>query len=287
MLSTSRAPSITRRCIAPQNEAPFRAMSLQTICWGFLGRSGAALVAIAGFLLVFNWWVALVLIIGELAGSLVRIRGAAEQYQWYRRTNHDLVRASYFSSLLTAGTFIPKVRLFGLGGLFVERARRLRERLQHEHQQIVLRRMGADMVMQVSAVAAVYGAFSYVRYQTLTGSITLGDLVMYFAAFQRSQGYLHDILIGLASFYEDNLFLTHISEFLALAPTVRQQQRPVPVPRPLNRYRAGACENSPSQTGPARAGGRLPDRTAWRADRHRGSEWLGQDHPDQADRPPF
>jgi ATP-binding cassette subfamily B protein len=215
-----------------QQEAPLRAMSLQASLLQ-VGRSGAALVAIAGFLLVFNWWVALGLIIGELAGSLVRIRGALEQYLWYRQTNRDEMRARYFSSLLTAGTFIPEIRLFGLGGLFVDRARRLRERLQRERKRIVLRRMWADIVTQVCAVAAVYGAFGYVAYQTLTGSITLGDLVMYFAAFQRSQGYLHEILTGLASFYEDNLFLSHISEFLALAPTVRQPAKPVPVPRPL------------------------------------------------------
>jgi len=58
--------------------------------------------------------------------------------------------------------------------------------------------------------------------------------VMYFAAFQRGQGFLQELLFGLARFYEDNLFLTNVSEFLALQPTVVEPTEPLPVPQPLH-----------------------------------------------------
>ena len=46
--------------------------------------------------------------------------------------------------------------------------------------------------------------------------ITLGDLVMYYQAFQRGQGFLQEMLGGLAGLYEDNLFLSNLYEFLDL-----------------------------------------------------------------------
>jgi ATP-binding cassette subfamily B protein len=215
-----------------QAEAPPRAA---TILANLLqvGRSGVSLVAIAGLLVAFNWWVALVLVIGDIPGALVRIRAAWELYRWQRARTSSEVRVRYFSALLSSHGFIQEMRLFDLGALFVERFRSLRLQLRDERKQLAVRRLSAEMATQVSAMVAMYMAFGFVAYQALGGAITLGDLVMYYAAFQRGQGYLHDLLFGLARFCEDNLFLGDLFHFLALEQTVAEPAAPLPVPRPL------------------------------------------------------
>ncbi len=67
------------------------------------------------------------------------------------------------------------------------------------------------------------------------GRITLGDLVMYFQAFQRGQEYLRQLLRGSAGLYEDSLFLNNLYDFLDLKKRVIEPARPVAVPRPLKR----------------------------------------------------
>jgi ATP-binding cassette, subfamily B, bacterial len=215
-----------------QADAPIRATTILTHVLQ-VARNGISLLAIAGLIVAFQWWLALVLVIGDLPGALVRIRGAWEQYRWLRAQTGTEVRARYYGSLVSSAYWVQEIRHFDLGPVFVERFRALRQQLRHERRQLAVRRLTAELATQVSATVAMFGAYGFVAYQALAGAITLGDLVMYFAAFQRGQGYLHDLLFGLARCYEDNLFLADLGEFLALEPTVVDRPRPRPVPRPL------------------------------------------------------
>jgi ATP-binding cassette subfamily B protein len=58
---------------------------------------------------------------------------------------------------------------------------------------------------------------------------------MYYQAFQRGQGYLRDILGGLANLYEDSLFLANLYEFLDLRSRVAEPSAPRPLPKPMQR----------------------------------------------------
>ena len=50
---------------------------------------------------------------------------------------------------------------------------------------MVTRRAVAEFLSQASAILTIFGALAYMVYRTVQGSITLGDLVMYYQAFQR------------------------------------------------------------------------------------------------------
>lgn len=57
---------------------------------------------------------------------------------------------------------------------------------------------------------------------------------MYYQAFQRGQGFLRDMLGGIARVYENNLFLSNLYEFLDYEPKVLEPEHPVSVPQPIN-----------------------------------------------------
>jgi ATP-binding cassette subfamily B protein len=90
-------------------------------------------------------------------------------------------------------------------------------------------------VTQAGAACGTFGAFAFIAYRTLQGVITLGDMVMYFGAFQRGLGYLRQMLGGVANLYENNLFLTNLFEFLDLEPKVKEPLHPASVPQPMKR----------------------------------------------------
>jgi len=217
-----------------QVEAPERATNILSSLLQ-IGRASVTLVAISGLLFLFHWWVVLVLILGDLPGATVRLRAAWQKYRWERDSTPADRRARYFSMLLSTRYVAQEVRLFGLGNLFARRFQIIRRTLREERKRLVRRHVSADAVAQFGAAIAMFFIYGFIAYQALNGVITLGDVAMYFAAFQRGRGLLRELLFGIARFYENSLFLSEFSEFLALKQHVTEPSDPVPVPMPLGK----------------------------------------------------
>ena len=215
-----------------QREAPYRPTRIVT---GFISifQSSISLLAVAGLLVVFHWAVALVLFVAAVPGLIVRIRYAKKMYQWQRERTPLERHAHYFHYLLTHNANAKEIRLFDLGAHFKNRFHYLRRKLRIEWLKIARRRSVNDSVTQISFTLAVFGSYAFIAYRAVQAEITLGDLVMFFQAVQRGQGYLQQTLGSLAGLYEHNLFLSDLSEFLDLEPKVKEPERPVAVPKPL------------------------------------------------------
>lgn len=215
-----------------QTEASFRPMRVLNGLVS-LAQNGISVLAIAGLLIFFSWWIALTLLAATIPGVLVRLRYANQMYRWKRKRTSLERQARYFGWLLTHDAHAKENRLFGLGSLFSRRFRNLRQQLRREELTIATKRSVEQVVTQGSATLAVFGSFAFIAYQTVHGIFTLGDLVMYYQAFQRGQDALQGMLGSLAGLYEDNLFLTNLYEFLDLKNKVTEPLHPQPVPRPL------------------------------------------------------
>ncbi len=215
-----------------QQEAPFRPTHIVD---GLvrMGQNGISLLAMAGLLFSFNWIIAAILFAAVIPGVAVQLRYAGKMYRWQREQTSTERQASYLNRMLTDSSHAKEIRLFDLGPLFVGRFRDLRRKLRGERLGIAARRSAADLVAQTSATVAIYGSFAFIAYQTVQGVITLGDLVMYFMAFQRGQGFLQEILGGLTGLYEDNLFLSNLYEFLDLKRKVIEPLHGRPIPKPM------------------------------------------------------
>ena len=215
-----------------QREAPYRPTRILN---GLVqvGQNSISLLAMAGLLFSFHWGIAAILFVATIPGLLVRLRYAGLAYRWQRQRTSAERQAWYFHWMLTGDVHAKEIRLFDLGTLFRQRFRDLRRRLRQERIRITTKRSMAELAAQVSATLAVFASYAFIAYRTVQGDITLGDLVMYYQAFQRGQGFLQQILSGLAGLYEDNLFLSNLYEFLDLKPRVVQPTHPRPVPRPM------------------------------------------------------
>ena len=200
-----------------QQEATYRPTSIMTSLTQF-GQSGISLLALAGLLISFRWWFAAMLFVATVPGVLLRLKYAKQMYDWQRRHTQAERRADYYHWMLTDGGHAQEIRLFGLGALFMDWFRELRKRLRVEKLQISARRSWADLITQASATVAIFGALGFVAYQAVAGTITIGDMVMYYGAFQRAQGSVQEIWSSLTTLYEDNLFLANFNEFLDLKP---------------------------------------------------------------------
>jgi ATP-binding cassette subfamily B protein len=217
-----------------QREAPSRPMSIVNGL-SQIGQNGVSLLAIAALLLSFHWIIAAILFAAVISGTAVRLRYTGKIYRWQREQTPAERHSGYLNWMLTDSSHAKEIRLFDLGPLFMRRFRDLRWKLRKGRLAITRRRSIADFTAQAFATTAIYGAYAYVAYQTMRGKATLGDLVMYFQAFQRVQASLQGILGSLAGLYEDNLFLSNLYEFLDLKRTVIEPVHATPVPQPMQR----------------------------------------------------
>jgi ATP-binding cassette subfamily B protein len=215
-----------------QQEAPYRPARIVD---GLvrLSQGSLTLAAMIGLLVHFRWWVAAVLLLVSLPGIILRLRHSDRLFDWRRRRTEMERKSWYYHWLLTEGGAAKELRLFDLSGLFRERYRSIRDCLRRERLSLGFRRSIADLAAQLLGTAAVFGSFAVIALAAASGTISLGDLVMYLAAIQRGLGALQETLGSMADLYEDNLFLSNYFEFMALRPAVADPARPEPLPHPL------------------------------------------------------
>ena len=91
------------------------------------------------------------------------------------------------------------------------------------------------MIAETGSILPIFGVFIYLGYLALHGTMTVGDLVMYFGAVQRGGGIIKSLGNSLTKLYEHNLFLTNLYEFLGVSQVVKNPTSPVPVPRPIQK----------------------------------------------------
>ncbi len=215
-----------------QQEAPYRPTRIVKSLMRVM-QNCVTLLGIAALLVSCHWGVAAVLFAAVLPGVFVRIAYARKLHDWQCERSLTERKADYLNWLLTGEIHAKEIRLFDLGPLFIRMFRDLREQLRGEKIGLARRQAVGEFIAQSGATAAIFGSFAFLACRAVQGAITLGDMVMYYQAFQRGQGYLRDLLESVADLYEDNLFLSSFYAFLDLKPSAPRARPCAPVPRPM------------------------------------------------------
>ncbi len=187
---------------------------------GGLVQHGMTLVAMAAVLAQFGWWVPLALVISSVPALLVVMRYSVKQYRWRIETTADIRRTYYFDWLLTHRDPAPEIRLFGLGEEFAGRFRDLRGRLRGEQIDLAKSQALSEMAAGAAALAVMGGAVIWMVVQTIRGGATLGDLAMFFQAFNQGQKLMRSLLETMGQVVTNTLFLQNLFEFLDVRPQI-------------------------------------------------------------------
>lgn len=215
-----------------QAEAPYRPAAIVAACAQVI-QGGLSLLAMVGLLISFHWLLVVALLAAALPGLFVKVRYSSRLYRWMREQTALQRLTRYLNTLLTSIESAKEVRLFDLGAELRGRHRVLRQQNIRGRLRLATRRTGFDLLAQVISVSAVFGSMFVIAQRALGGAVTVGEMVMYFGAFQRAQDFFRDLLAGLAGLYEDNLFLTDFKRFVELEPKVVDPRNPRVYPRPL------------------------------------------------------
>ncbi|MBW4418207.1 MAG: ABC transporter ATP-binding protein/permease [Myxacorys californica WJT36-NPBG1] len=198
-----------------------------------VSQEGISLVTMIGVLVSLHWGIAGILFVAALPAILVKLKYARVIFGWHRRRTEMERQTEYLGWMLTDPSFAKEIRLFDLGKLFSQRFDAIRQQLYREGLTIETRQGLSSLAAQLLAATLIFAAYSFIVYQTLQGSLKLGDLVIYHEALQRGQSSLRGLLGSVSALYEDNLFLTNLYEFLELEPGIKAPAYPKLIPCPM------------------------------------------------------
>ncbi len=202
---------------------------------GSLLQNGLTLVAMGAVLVPYGLWLPLALVVSTLPALYVALRYSVRQHRWRVDTTHDQRRANYYDWVLTSAEHAAELRIFRLGDHFVETYRAIRARLRGERLALA-RSQGVGELWAGAFGLLITGAtLGWMVWRAIQGFLTLGDLALFYQAFNQGQRLMRSSLEHVGQVYFNILFLGDLFEFLAIEPRVVDAPRPRPVPSTLAR----------------------------------------------------
>ena len=196
-------------------------------------RNGFLLASLAGLLLFLHWGIALVLLFFALPIAGVKWYYSKKLFEWEKNRTELEREAWYLNHVLTTDIYAKEVRIFNLGNRLRDQFIKVRKALFSEKFRIGKQRVKAGLLARSAEIIAMTATYGFIAWRTFQGNITVGDLVMYFHAFQKGQVAIQSVLTSLVGLYNNRLFLSHLFELLELKSKVKEPAQPKSIPEKM------------------------------------------------------
>ena len=215
-----------------QNDSINRPVLMIATAFGLL-QTALTFITMVALLLSFSWLLALLALVSPIPAFIADTRYGWRGYNIARWGSRLLRRMNYLVSLVTTDSFAKEVKLFGLGGYFIERYRLIASAFYDSQRSQLVRRYLTGFVLGNLSTIVTSLTYLYVALQAIAGRLTLGHLTLYTQAATSVQNSIQSILSGFSGMYEHNLYLNNLFELMAVQPSMPVAEKPKEVPQPL------------------------------------------------------
>src|SRR5437868_6827947 len=215
-----------------QNDSINRPVLMIATAFGLL-QTLLTLGTMIALLFGVSWILAVVVLISPIPAFIADTRYGWRGYNIARWGSRLLRRMNYMVTLVTTDSFAKEVKLFGLGGYFIERYRLIAKAFyDSQRAQLVRRYMTGFALGNISTIITTV-TYVYVALLAIAGKLTIGHLSFYTQAAMSVQSSIQSILSGFSGMYEHNLYLNNLFELMAKEHTMPVSDHPAVVPQPL------------------------------------------------------
>src|SRR6266853_1849287 len=190
-------------------------------------------VTMIGALVVISPLLAAISLVSPVPAFIADTRYGWRGYNIARWGSRLLRRMNYMVALVTTDSFAKEVKLFGLGGYFINRYRLIAKAYYSSQRAQVARRYMTGFALGNLSTIVTSLTYLYVALQAIIGRLTLGDLTLYTTAASQVQGSIQGILGGFSGMYEHNLYLNNLFELMETKSALPVAVTPTKVPQPL------------------------------------------------------
>lgn len=201
------------KLVRARREASSRPLSLVIKTFD-LFRDMIALVTIGIWLFQFSPYAVLLLALAGIPAFLAEAKFSGEAFRIHRRRSAERRMQIYLEMVLTREDGVKEVKLLKLGKMFLQRYIDIFLNIYKEDRSLVLRRGFWGYILGLVASAAFYLAYGWVGFAAIAGAITIGQMTMYIAQFRLGQTAVTNSLTSVNGMYEDNLYLSNLTEYL-------------------------------------------------------------------------
>ena len=197
---------------------------------GGLVQNTITLLAIAGMLIAYSFWVPVALLLSTIPALLVVVRHQRRHHEWWKGTTEKRRWADYYDLVLTIRQFAAELRIFALNRHFQGSYRSLRKELREGQLRLMRQQSTARLAAGLIAFVFTGVVMGWMVWRLMNGAATLGDLALFYAAFSQGQALMRTLLSSVGQLHGDALFLRHLFSFLSFRS--RMPDRPDPIAPP-------------------------------------------------------
>ncbi len=201
------------KLVRARREASSRPLSLVTKTFDVI-KDFISLLTVGALLFQFSPYAVLLLGLAGVPAFVAEARFSGEAFRIYRRRSAERRMQIYLEMVLTREDGVKEVKLLQLGKVFLQRYIDIFRRIYREDRNLVLRRGFWGYVLGLLASAAFYFAYGWVAFAAIAATITIGQMTMYVALFRQGQTAVTSSLTAINGMYEDNLYLSNLTEYL-------------------------------------------------------------------------
>jgi len=201
------------KLVRARREASSRPLSLIVKTFD-LSRDVIALVTIGIFLFQFSAWASFLLLIAGVPAFAAENKFSGEAFRNQRRRSAERRMQVYLEMVLTREDGVKEVKLFQLGKHFLKRYIEIFNRIYREDRSLVVRKTAWGYILGILASLSFYFAYGWVGFSAILGIISIGQMTMYIAQFRIGQNAVTSCLTAINGMYEDNLYLSNLTEFM-------------------------------------------------------------------------
>jgi len=198
-----------------RREASSRPLSMITESFGMV-QNLITLTGYAALLVGFSWWAVPALILAAVPATIAEVRFSNTAFRLRNRRSPEARRLNYLEYVLANDDHAKEVKLFGLGPTLLGRFKALGEKFYEEDRRLAIQRSGWAYGLSLIGAGAFYGCYAFMALAAAAGRLTLGELVLYVAAFRQGQQAFQSILSSLGGMYEHNLYMSNLFQYLGI-----------------------------------------------------------------------
>ncbi|GAA2759613.1 ATP-binding cassette domain-containing protein [Actinopolymorpha rutila] len=182
----------------------------------FTQQAAGQCVTVLGLLLLvagLSPWVAAALAVTVVPHLVAYRRMHRRQFETMADQSRPAREMDYCVRLTTSADGAKEVRVFGLGGWFLDRYQRLFARAYAEVRALRLRSLLVSAVCGLLPAVTLGGGFWYVAYQAGAGLLTVGAVAVYVNAVVQLEAGLFGLSVSLGLMFEVGLHLRQLFAF--------------------------------------------------------------------------
>ena len=225
-------PNYYDRLYRAQNHALERPLTLLENL-GSVFQNTLTLIAMIAVLKPYGLGIQLALLASSLPAFYVVLDHRLKFHEWRQKNTENERKTWYYNWLLTDRETAAEMRIFDLGGHFQSLYQSVRARLRNERKELALKQTIAEIATATVALLITGSAMVWMLWNAIKGSLTLGDLALFYQAFQKGQGIMGSLFINMGEIYSNSIFLNDLFEFLDHQPQVKDSEAAVSIPSVL------------------------------------------------------